>query len=90
MGVGAAGLCVDDRGRALLVLQGKPAEGVGWAIPGGGTVPEESLEACCAREVWEETGYRVSARGRVHVKTRSPFMPESGIPVRPEWLEASA
>lgn len=75
MWVGAAGLCVDELGRVLLVLQGKPTEEKGWAIPGGGVLPGETLEACCLREVWEETGYRIAVRDKVYVKTGSPLIP---------------
>ena len=30
-----------------------------WLIPGGGIEPDESEEACVAREMWEETTLRV-------------------------------
>ena len=30
-----------------------------WLIPGGGLEGEETIEACCAREILEETGYIV-------------------------------
>lgn len=30
-----------------------------WLIPGGGIEPDESEEACVAREMWEETNLRV-------------------------------
>jgi len=75
MWVGAAGLCVNERGRVLLVLQGGPGQDKGWAIPGGGVQPGETLEDCCRREVWEETGYRVCVHRKVHVKTGSPLIP---------------
>lgn len=30
-----------------------------WLIPGGGLETDESLEECCVREIFEETGYVV-------------------------------
>lgn len=30
-----------------------------WMIPGGGVEGDESIEACCVREIQEETGYIV-------------------------------
>ncbi len=56
--VGASDLCVDPSGRVLLVLQGHAGEPRTWGLPGGGCQPGESVEACCLRELWEETGYR--------------------------------
>lgn len=67
--VGAAGLCVDADGRVLLVLQGRADEPRGWAIPAGGLEAGESPEACCARELWEETGYRIAVGRRAYLKT---------------------
>lgn len=34
----------------------------GWHFPGGGVEPNETAEASAAREVMEETGYRVTGR----------------------------
>jgi len=56
MWVGAAGWCVDEHDRVLLVLQGQPIEEKRWGIPGGGRRPGETLEECCRRELREETG----------------------------------
>ncbi|PYI54455.1 NUDIX hydrolase [Paenibacillus flagellatus] len=55
---GAAGVCVDEAGRLLMVLQGKPDEEKRWSVPSGGMEAGETLEQCCVREVWEETGFR--------------------------------
>lgn len=41
-----------------MVLQGKPEEEKRWSVPSGGKEQEETLEDCCIREVYEETGYR--------------------------------
>ncbi|WP_127578902.1 NUDIX hydrolase [Paenibacillus koleovorans] len=56
---GAAGVCVDEQGRLLMVLQGKPEEEKRWSVPSGGREGEETLEQTCIREVFEETGYRI-------------------------------
>ena len=37
----------------------------------------ESFEACCEREVLEETGCRVAAERLVRVKTHSPALPSA-------------
>jgi len=34
-----------------------------WVIPGGGREPDETEEACVAREMWEETGLKVEVEG---------------------------
>lgn len=69
---GAAGLCCDERRRVLLVLQGGPGERRTWAVPAGGLLAGESFEACCVREVREETGYEVAVGRELIVKTSSP------------------
>jgi len=81
--VGAAGLCIDAERRVLLVLQGAPADERAWGLPGGGRWPDESLESCCIREVWEETGYRVAVRRELGVKTGSV----GGRPFRLHFFE---
>lgn len=44
----------------LLIEHTNHATGRGyWLIPGGGIEPDESEEACVAREMWEETSLRV-------------------------------
>ncbi len=73
MWLGAAALCRDDLGRVLLVRQGTTVKK--WGLPGGGAGPGESLQTCCQREVWEETGYRVGVGRELGVKTASPCVP---------------
>lgn len=53
---GACAVIFDAVGRVLL---GKRADNGHWALPGGGLDLGESLEACCVREVREETGLEV-------------------------------
>lgn len=40
-----------------------------WSVPSGGQEPNESLEECCVREVWEETGYNVEVVRHITTKT---------------------
>jgi len=58
--VGAAGVCINGKGQVLMVLQGKPEEEKQWSVPSGGRENDESLENCCMREVFEETGYEIN------------------------------
>ena len=56
---GAAGVCINDQNKLLMVLQGTPDEEKTWAIPSGGLENGESFEDCCIREFKEETGFDV-------------------------------
>ncbi|MDR6550185.1 NUDIX hydrolase [Paenibacillus qinlingensis] len=56
--IGSAGVCVNSERQLLMVLQGKPEEEKRWSVPSGGVELDETLEECCIREVYEETGYR--------------------------------
>ncbi|SHG18454.1 GNAT family N-acetyltransferase [Ornithinibacillus halophilus] len=56
---GAAGICVSEHGKLLMVKQGTTEEDKLWAVPSGGKQSDETFEACCIREVKEETGYDV-------------------------------
>lgn len=64
----AAAICVNTDGQLLMVLQGKPDEEKRWALPSGQQDPAESLDACCVRELAEETGYRSRVVRKVWVK----------------------
>lgn len=57
--VGAAAFCLNEHGELLMVKQGKSHEQKKWSIPSGAREAGETLEECCVREVWEETGYHV-------------------------------
>lgn len=60
MQIPSAGAVVfDGAGRILLIRRGKPPQAGRWSVPGGKCRPDESTEAACVREVWEETGIRV-------------------------------
>ncbi|WP_409341985.1 NUDIX hydrolase [Paenibacillus sp. MBLB4367] len=66
---GAAAVCVNAQGQMLMILQGKPEEEKRWSVPSGGMEEGETFEQCCAREAWEETGYRVAVGKRLHEKS---------------------
>jgi len=57
LGVGALIL---DEGRVLLVERGKPPLVGYWSLPGGLVETGERLEDALTREVYEETGLRVT------------------------------
>lgn len=65
---GASGVCINDKGQLLMVLQGKPDEQKTWSIPSGGKEVGESFEECILREVEEETGYKVEIVKELQVK----------------------
>jgi 8-oxo-dGTP diphosphatase len=52
--------CVDDAGRVLIVKQTAGPFAGAWLLPGGNVEPHERLEDAARRELFEETGYRVS------------------------------
>lgn len=56
---GAAAVVVNKNDELLMVKQGTPDEEKVWSIPSGGKEGDETFEACCMREVQEETGYEV-------------------------------
>lgn len=68
--LGVAGLVFDELGRVLLV-QRKNSPGKGeWHIPGGKLEPGETLEACCIREVYEETHLQILPKTLIAVADR--------------------
>jgi aminoglycoside 6'-N-acetyltransferase len=65
---GAAAICINENKQLLMVLQGRPEEEKRWSVPSGGVNGNETYEDCCAREVWEETGYKVKVGCYLHEK----------------------
>lgn len=57
--LGSSGICINENGQLLMVLQGKPKEKKMWSIPSGGKEQEETFQECCIREMKEEMGYTV-------------------------------
>ena len=62
---GSAALCLNEEKKVLLV---KNRDVQLWSLPSGGLEDGETLEQCCQREVFEETGYRISVNQRLHIK----------------------
>ncbi len=60
--IGARGILVDEAGQVLMV---RHTYRPGWDFPGGGVKPPETLAECVAREVLEETGYRLTGSPRL-------------------------
>lgn len=61
----------DGSGRLLLVLRANaPAAGT-WSLPGGRVEPGETDAAALAREVREETGYKITVGALVGVVERA-------------------
>lgn len=69
---GASCICLYE-GKLLMVLQGTPEEEKRWSVPSGGLELGETLEDCAIREVWEETGYVVKIKEKLHIKEGISF-----------------
>ncbi|WP_088070948.1 NUDIX hydrolase [Gottfriedia luciferensis] len=66
--IGASGVCINRNAQILMVLQGKPEEKKVWSVPSGGLEKNETIEECCIREIFEETGYEAEIVKRLFVK----------------------
>lgn len=66
---GAAGVCVNEKNEVLLVLQGAPGEEKKWTVPAGGIEGNETVEQCCAREFFDETGLSVRILKKLNTRT---------------------
>lgn len=53
-------IITDQAGRLLLIQRGHEPETGRWSLPGGRVEPGETDQDAVVREVWEETGLRVS------------------------------
>ncbi len=67
--VGVGAVIVDD-GRVVLVKRGMPPLKGEWSLPGGAVEIGETLEACVAREIAEETGLDVEVGPVIEVFDR--------------------
>lgn len=64
VGVGAV---VWRNDRVLLIRRGTPPNQGAWSLPGGKQALGETVAAAAAREVWEETGIRITVADVVAV-----------------------
>jgi ADP-ribose pyrophosphatase YjhB (NUDIX family) len=64
VGVGAV---VWRNDRMLLIRRGTPPNQDAWSLPGGKQEVGETVAAAAAREVWEETGVRITVADVVAV-----------------------
>lgn len=68
----------------------------GWSLPGGKAMTGERLEACQARELYEETGLRTVTRELCYIGGVETYAPEDeGVEVYlyrviPKWSRTSA
>jgi 8-oxo-dGTP pyrophosphatase MutT (NUDIX family) len=58
LSVGCSAIIFDETRQKVLLT--RRTDNRRWCLPGGRLDPGESIVECCAREVWEETGLRVS------------------------------
>ncbi len=77
--------CIVTRGGQWLLVRGRSGY---WSTPGGHLDFGESLEACAARETWEETGVVVTNVRFVAVT--NDVLPEAGKHYVTIWLRAEA
>ncbi len=72
------GVFVERAGKILLGLRKSKTHGDGeWSLPGGHLEQGESFEACCKREVFEETGLDIENIREVGFT--NDLFPESGL-----------
>jgi 8-oxo-dGTP pyrophosphatase MutT (NUDIX family) len=57
LSIGCAAAIFDENHERILLT--RRVDNGRWCLPGGQMEAGESVEECCAREVWEETGLRV-------------------------------
>ena len=58
-----------ESGRILLLGQ-KVTGTRSWSLPGGTLEPGESIEECCVREMWEETGLKIRLERLLYICDR--------------------
>jgi 8-oxo-dGTP pyrophosphatase MutT (NUDIX family) len=55
--IGSSAIILDETRHKILLT--RRTDNGRWCLPGGAMDAGESLEECCVREVWEETGLKV-------------------------------
>ena len=68
--VGVGAVIVDDRGHVVLIKRRFDPLAGKWSLPGGAVELGETLEACVAREMLEETGLDVDVGPVIEVFDR--------------------
>jgi ADP-ribose pyrophosphatase YjhB (NUDIX family) len=68
---GSSGVCMNENGELLMVLQGKHEEKKMESIPSGGKEHNETFQECCVREIEEETGYITEIVDEIKIKRGS-------------------
>ena len=68
--VGVGAVIVDDHGRVVLIKRRYDPLAGQWSLPGGAVELGETLEACVAREMLEETGLDVDVGPVIEVFDR--------------------
>ena len=68
--VGVGAVIVDDRGHVVLIKRRYDPLAGQWSLPGGAVELGETLEACVAREMLEETGLDVDVGPVIEVFDR--------------------
>ncbi len=71
--VGVAAVITDEAGDVLMLRHTYRGEGRQWGLPGGWVKGRESMEHAIARELEEETGWRMSAPRLVAVHSGYPL-----------------
>ena len=67
--IGSATVCVNERKKGSFNgTAGQGGRRKRWSVPSGGLEKGETLEECCIREVWEETGYNVEVVNKIYEK----------------------
>ncbi|UZJ78802.1 NUDIX domain-containing protein [Fictibacillus sp. KU28468] len=82
---GAAGICRNEENKIVMVLQRSDWGRKGMERSIGQVEPGETFQECCAREFWEETGYRVKVGSRLFIKKCITY----GIEVEVHYFEAT-
>jgi 8-oxo-dGTP pyrophosphatase MutT (NUDIX family) len=65
LGFGCSAVIWDHTGDKILLTQ--RTDNGRWCLPGGGFDPGESVEECCIREVFEETGLHIRVKKLIGV-----------------------